>query len=606
MSKEEKTKMTKQEMLDKTMNVFAKIGNQRHLSSIRDGFATFLPFIIVGSFGVMLNSVFFSSTGLIANYIDNESVIESWKVAEFYLAPIANAISGATMDMMALYVSFLIGYFLTGTYGENKIFGGMVAMVSFIALGPIIAAGGGLENLSAKGVLLALIAALVAPTIYVKLVALDAIKIKMPPGVPQAVSNSFNSLIPIILTITVMALIQPVWGGFSYLCGFGKETLDVNTLAFTVDYTYTSALGEELVKGTEEISISSGQLFDYVNGIINVNGSAIDTTDAYFVQLVIDQLSASHENWSNFAIGSVGTIDANSFSIVKVDDINSDWYYFFNMIKNVLFTPLSTLANGPFAILIVMLAHQMFWVFGIHGGNILNPFIYTFWITASVENTQMLSDTLAQGGNLQDLIATGELASWTSTSMDNIVGQGGSGATLGFMFCLVIFSKDESQKQLAKLEIPVGIFGINEPAIFGLPIMLNPFYLVPWLTIAPFWSLTTYFVTEWGWMNPTTLYIPWTTPPFLGPLLTTQDWRSLILSGLIFTTSFLGYWPFAIMEFKAKNKIAAEEAGVSYEEYMVTVGERNQEIKEKNLQEKEAKKQEKEAKKAENDKKKGK
>ncbi len=555
--------------MDKLMSVFAKIGNQRHLSAIRDGFATFLPFIIVGSFGVLLNSVFFSSTGLIANYAtaNNDALLEGWQNAEFYLSPLANAISAATMDFMAIYVSFLIGYYLTGTYGENKLFGGLISTVAFITLGPIIALDGELANLSAKGVLIALFAALGAPSLYILFSRMQALKIKMPPGVPQAVSNSFNALIPIVLTVLIFASIQPIWGGFMYLVGPGKSVVDITTLSITITYDYVDATGLLITGATEVISVTDGELFNYVNGIVNVNGGTLDSSDLYLTSLLINQLQSTHEQWSGFANLTFDTVASDSFISSTQDVINPEYYYIFNAVNNLLFAPLSQLSNGWFAILIVMLAHQMFWVFGIHGGNILNPFIYTFWVTASVSNTQMLTDALAQGGTLEGLIATGELAAWTSVTMDNIVHIGGSGATLGFMFALAFFGKSQEQRQIAKLAIPTGIFGINEPVVFGVPIMLNPFYLVPWILLSPIWALIIFFVTTVGLLNPVTIYIPWTTPPILGPLLATQDWRSIIYSILILASSFFAYLPFAFAEAKSKAKILAENDGITVEEY---------------------------------------
>ncbi len=555
--------------MDVLMSIFAKIGNQRHLSSIRDGFATFLPFIIVGSFGVLLNSVFFSSTGLIANFAteNNEQLLEIWQKAEFYLSPLANAVSAATMDFMAVYISFLIGYYLTGTYGENQLFGGLISVVAFLTLGPIIALDGALTNLSAKGVLMALFASLCAPSLYILFSRMEALKIKMPPGVPQAVSNSFNVLIPIVLTVLIFASVQPLWGGAMYIIGPGRSTIDVTTLSIFVTYDYLDATGQQIIGATETISVTSGQLFDYVNGIVNVNGAALDVNDAYLQSLIVGQLQSSHEQWTNFENVVFNNIDKDSFVLSQSDIINADYYYVFNAVNTLLFAPLSSLSDGWFAILLIMLLHQMFWVFGIHGGNILNPFIYTFWVTAAVQNTQMLTDTLAQGGTLEQLIATGELASWTSTTMDNIIGVGGSGATLGFMFSLAFFGKSQEQKQIARLSIPTGLFGINEPVVFGVPIMLNPFYLIPWMLIAPIWALIVFFSTELGLLNPVTIYIPWTTPPILGPLLATQDWRSIIFSVGILSTSFFGYLPFAIIEANSKAKIIAEEQGITVDQY---------------------------------------
>ena len=116
------------------------------------------------------------------------------------------------MSFFSVYMAFLFGYFLTGTYGgENKVFGGLVGLAAFLTLNPLAAGG---ENpatyLGTQGVLMAMFTGLLAPMLLVKLNKVSFLRIKMPDGVPPAVADSFSTLMPLMITIIVFGLIQPV------------------------------------------------------------------------------------------------------------------------------------------------------------------------------------------------------------------------------------------------------------------------------------------------------------------------------------------------------------------------------------------------------------
>lgn len=119
-----------------------KIGNQRHLSAIRDGFTTFTPFIIAGAIALMMNSVFLEPTGLLAYLFGVEEgtqIYDAWATFSMYLSPIFSGAFEATFSFFSLYIAFLIGYFLMGSYGGKQLFGGLAGLAGFIALGPLSA-----------------------------------------------------------------------------------------------------------------------------------------------------------------------------------------------------------------------------------------------------------------------------------------------------------------------------------------------------------------------------------------------------------------------------------------------------------------------------------
>ncbi len=228
----EARKIKKQSKFDAFAKVLGKFGNkvgkQKHLSAIRDAFAAFLPPLIVGSFAIMIGSVFISETSLLADLCGAEegnALYESWSNVAFYLMPIFNGISGATMDLFSVYIAFLIGYFLMGSYNGDRLMGGVISLVVFMTLDPLgagIANGWSKQFIGAQGVVFAMFSGLTAPMVLNKLQNIRQLQIRMPEGVPPVIATSLNLLIPFIITIIGFGLIQPAWGAIMFAAGPGQ------------------------------------------------------------------------------------------------------------------------------------------------------------------------------------------------------------------------------------------------------------------------------------------------------------------------------------------------------------------------------------------------
>ena len=94
-----------------------------------------------------------------------------------------------------------------------------------------------------------------------------------------------------------------------------------------------------------------------------------------------------------------------------------------------------------------------------------------------------------------------------------------------------------------------GLFNINEPVIFGLPIVFNPFLIVPFVIAPVFSLLTAYFATSVGLINHVVVQIPWTTPPVISAFLATGgDWRAAVLQLVIIIITIFIYLPFLKMD----------------------------------------------------------
>ena len=143
----------------------------------------------------------------------------------------------------------------------------------------------------------------------------------------------------------------------------------------------------------------------------------------------------------------------------------------------------------------------------------------------------------------------------TKPFLDAFANVGGAGATFSLILALLISSKREDEKLIAKLSFTPGLFNINEPLMFGLPVVLNPVYIIP-IIIAPIiTTMIAYFATAMGLINKTIVLIPWTTPPVLSAYLATgNDYRAAILSVVLIAISTLIFIPFVMISNKMLKK----------------------------------------------------
>ena len=136
---------------------------------------------------------------------------------------------------------------------------------------------------------------------------------------------------------------------------------------------------------------------------------------------------------------------------------------------------------------------------------------------------------------------------------------GGSGSTIVLIIVTFLFSKSKVSKSIAKLGLAPGIFNINEPVIFGYPIVYNIALMIPFVLLPAIGIAVAYAATAIGFMNPCVVYIPWTTPPLVNAYLATAgDWRAVIVQLLIIIIGVLLYLPFVKINDKIMEKQMTE------------------------------------------------
>ena len=198
-------------------------------------------------------------------------------------------------------------------------------------------------------------------------------------------------------------------------------------------------------------------------------------------------------------------------------------------------------------ILVFVIVQQLLWVLGIHGPNTLNALRSIIFTEQGLEN---LNWTVAHG------TAWGcpYPVNWGSIN-DAFGNTGGSGATLGLIIAvLIVGKKNKAQYEICKMSLAPGLFNINEPIIFGLPIVMNPMFVIPFILAPVVCNIIGWLcVAVFEIIPPVAYSVAWTTPGFLIPFLGSgaTSILSLVIGVVCVLVSTLSYLPFVMANTKA-------------------------------------------------------
>ncbi|WP_342473338.1 PTS cellobiose transporter subunit IIC [Bacillus sp. FSL W8-1141] len=400
--------------------IAGRLNNNRYLGVLRDAFMLAFPLTIFGSIMVVLMNLPF------LDKIMSQTALEGVQSA-------LNIAPSATISIMSVFVVFGIGYYLSKSYDVEAVFGGVIALASFLLLTPFLLEQEGgasiadvipVDRLGAKGMFLGMITGFLSAEIYRYFVQKKFV-INMPQGVPPAVSKSFAALIPATLTLTTFLLIN----------------------------------------------------------IIITQGFKTNMHD---------------------------------------------------LIYNAIQAPLVGLGSGIIPTLIAIFFIQILWFFGLHGQIIINSVMDPIWNTLSIQNLESYTKT----GEVPNIISKQFIEIYT-------VGMGGTGMTLAVVFTILIFLKSKQLKQVAKLGLGPGLFNVNEPIIFGLPIVMNPLILIPWILAPMVITCISYFAMATGIVPPPTgVNIPWTVPIFISGVMATNSLAGGLLQLFNLMIVFVIWFPF--------------------------------------------------------------
>ncbi|MBC6003510.1 PTS system oligo-beta-mannoside-specific EIIC component [uncultured Clostridium sp.] len=426
------------------MPMAEKIGKNKYLVAIRDGFLVSSPLLIVGSFFL-----------LIANF-----PIPGWNEfwAKFFGENWASGlahVTASTFDVMTILAIIGIAFSFAKQIKADAIQAAAVALVAFFIITPfkipytpegmdVVYEVGGIPLgwMGSKGMFVGMITSFVSVAIF-QWVVNRGWTIKMPEGVPPTVSKSFAALIPSAIIMIIF------------------------------------------------FSIKTG------------------------------------------------------FELTPYGNIHEFIYKFLQM-------PLLKLGNTLTATVISYIFLHLFWFFGINGSSVVGAVYNPILKLLSAENLEAF-----QAGKEIPNIITGQFQDMFATF-------GGGGSTLSLLIVMLLVCKSKRIKELAKLSFLPGVFGINEPIIFGLPIMLNPILLIPFMFVPMFNQIVTYFCMDNGLVPLTNgVQIPWTTPIIFSGFLV-SGWQASVLQVLLLIVGCFMYMPFIKM--LDKQYLSEEQNNVEEED----------------------------------------
>lgn len=226
--------------------------------------------------------------------------------------------------------------------------------------------------------------------------------------------------------------------------------------------------------------------------------------------------------------------------------------------------PISGLADQLSSALIVAFLVHILWFFGLHGTNILGPLLNAVYLPAINDNIAAF-----QAGLPVPHIVT-------IPFFDAFVWMGGAGCSIGLLAAIFIAGKRKANRSIAKLGMAPCLFNINEPVMFGVPIVLNPIYLIPFVLTPLILTITTYMAISTGMVPRTIAMMPWTTPPIIGGFLVTGSIMGALLAAFNLVLGILIYIPFVIMGEHYEERQAAKQEQVSEHNVQETISQTSQ------------------------------
>ena len=210
--------------------------------------------------------------------------------------------------------------------------------------------------------------------------------------------------------------------------------------------------------------------------------------------------------------------------------------------------PLRTATTGLVGCIILYSLGNFLWLLGIHQSVIYSSILEPLLIVNMTANMA----AYAAGQAIPNIINVAFVPAFGLL--------GGSGSTICLLIATFLVGRNAATKNVSKMALVPGIFNINEPVIFGYPIVYNVSMLIPFVLTPAMGIIIAYIATSLNFMNKCVVYIPWTTPPLLsGYLATAGDWRAIIVQALILVLGVLIYIPFVKINDIVMEKTMASE-----------------------------------------------
>lgn len=227
------------------------------------------------------------------------------------------------------------------------------------------------------------------------------------------------------------------------------------------------------------------------------------------------------------------------FQMITGNYLN-EWIY------AVVQAPLQVVFQTPGGIIILIIIMQLFWFLGIHGGLVLFPIRQPLVIAALATNMTLVEQGLPATEAITDTF-------WIAFTVF-----GGGGIAFALLLDLLIFGKRKEEKQIAKVSLIPGLFGISEPLVFGLPIVLNPTYFIPFIFGSALSTGVALLAVNIGFLTPSIVSVPVGLPPIITAFLGFGI-QGVIVQLIALALCMLLYFPFVMLSNKQYEKNLEEE-----------------------------------------------
>lgn len=416
---------------------------------------------------------------------------------------------------------------------------------------------------------------------------LQAVKNAFVRTIPFTVIGSFSNLIKMQLDALIKSQ-NLHWGwltSISNLFGYlGVATLGIVGLIVVISSAYSYAVELKQRDENKSMNIIIATLLAFSAYFVmvpnNVNfadpkakviegfASSLFSYEGMFTGLIVGMLAVAlfaAFSRSKFTIKMPGSVPQNVFDsffalipmvevlllfgLARIGLQAMGYASLIQLIATVVIKPLLTVGTGLPAIIVVILLEQILWFLGLHGFNIVWGIVSAFWLPLFLQNVAKFAETKS--------FADISIAPNTMTNVYAMIG--GSGATFGLIIAMLIFAKKgEKEREVAKLALVPGCFGINEPVIFGLPIVLNPIMFIPWIVVPLFNAIVAYVVTSIGWVVPLVVLNSGNEPIFFSTwILGGLHMSPVILALVLVIFDVFLYAPFVIMNQRNERQMAA-------------------------------------------------
>ncbi|MGX7150018.1 PTS sugar transporter subunit IIC [Enterococcus ureasiticus] len=346
-------------------------------------------------------------------------------------------------------------------------------------------------------------------------------------------SNLLNA--PVNVTFGVLGLISAIGIGYHLGKELGTDPIS-NSLLTTIGFLLATT-NNDLSVNIDALG-ASGMFTAIVIGIF------VTHSFRYFVKKNI--VIKMPEGVPPTVAMSFTTLIPGAFVLIVIWVLRCLFGIDLNALISYLFQPLVSGMGTLPGMLIYTTLVCLLWICGIHGDNILSGIATPVFLGYLAENTHAFQN----GVQAQNIIAEGYWIVFMCI--------GGTGATLGLVLNM-IRSKSKMYKSIGELSLPSAIFCINEPVIFGLPIVMNPIMIIPFIGTPVILCIGTYILMSMGIIGKIVIQVPWTIPPVIGAYIATNgNIGAAIWSIISIAISYIIYMPFFKMMETQQLKNEAE------------------------------------------------